>query len=169
MAISGLIQKLNAQMNRGFHSSNLCLQGSTWCSAHSLTGTAIFLRNQAQNNITQMMRVFNYMKQAGGNPIVGTPEASQSEFECDCLESVFQQTLADHQKRYEALGQLIDEAKALQDDPTLTFLNSVVGELQQDGLVLNLILEEVRSAQKAGLCMSQTDSHLTTLVNHQHH
>lgn len=167
MAVSGMVQKLNAQMNREFYTSNLYLHLSTWCSEHSLTGTATFLRHQAQNNVTQMMRVFNFMKQAGGNPIVGAIEAPQSD--CDCLESLFQQTLADHQKRCETLTQLTDEAKALKDYNTLKFLNSVENEQQLDGVLLKTILDEVRSAQKAGLCMSQTDKHLTTLVNHQHH
>lgn len=167
MAASGMIQKLNVQMNQEFYTSNLYLQLSVWCSEHSLTGTSTFLRHQAQNNVTQMMRVFNFMKQAGGNPILGALEAPQSD--CDCLESLFQKTLADHQKRCETLTQLVDEANALKDFATLNFLTSVESEQQHDGVLLNILLDEVRNARKAGLCMSQTDKHLTTLVNHQHH
>lgn len=167
MTVSGMIQKLNVQMNRGFYTSNLYLQLSLWCTERSLTGTATFLRNQAQNNVTQMMRVFNYMKLAGGNPVVNAVDAPISE--CDCLESLFSQALADHQKHCDMLAQLTEEAKALKDYSTLSFLKSVIIEQQQDGVLLSVIFDKVRSARKAGICNSQTDRHLTTLINHQLH
>ncbi|MCT4702212.1 non-heme ferritin-like protein [Enterobacteriaceae bacterium H20N1] len=167
MAVPGMVQKLNEQMNGGFYTSNLYLQLSAWCVEKNLIGTAAFLRHQAQSNVTQMMRVFNFMKQAGGNPIVGEIETPQSK--CDSLEALFQQTLADHQQRSKTLTQLTDEAKALNDYRTLFFLQSVQSEQQQDGLLLNTLLDEVRNARKAGLCMAQTDQHLTNLVCHQQH
>jgi ferritin-like protein 2 len=167
MAVAGMVQKLNRQMNREFYTSNLYLHLSAWCTEHSLTGTALFLRGQAQSNVTNMMRVFNYMKQAGGNPIVGVIEAPQSE--CDCLESLFQKTLADHQLRCDTLSELADEALALNDYSTLSFLNSAVREQHEDGLLLKTLLDEVRNASKAGLGMAQTDKYLTNLVNQQQH
>ncbi len=62
MAAVGMVQKLNTPMNLEFYASNLYLHLSEWCSEHSLTGTATFLRTQAQGNVTQMMRMFNFMK-----------------------------------------------------------------------------------------------------------
>ncbi|EHC93194.1 Ferritin-like protein 2 [Salmonella enterica subsp. enterica serovar Uganda str. R8-3404] len=73
MAAVGMVQKLNTPMNLEFYASNLYLHLSEWCSEHSLTGTATFLRTQAQGNVTQMMRMFNFMKNAGNagaTPIV---------------------------------------------------------------------------------------------------
>ena len=167
MATSGMVQSLNLQINRDFYSSNLYLQLSHWCSEKSLTGTANFLRNQAQCNVTQMMRIFNFMKQAGGTPIVRAIEAPQSE--CDSLETLFEKTVEDYQQRCATLTKLTVEATALKDYSTLTFLKTMDQEQQDEGLLLNTILDEVRSAHKAGLCMSQTDEHLTNLVNHQQH
>ncbi|ECW4957108.1 ferritin, partial [Salmonella enterica subsp. enterica serovar Enteritidis] len=54
MAAVGMVQKLNTPMNLEFYASNLYLHLSEWCSEHSLTGTATFLRTQAQGNVTQM-------------------------------------------------------------------------------------------------------------------
>ena len=167
MATSGMVQRLNLQINRDFCSSNLYLRLSTWCTEHSLTGTANFLRGQAQNNVTQMMRIFNFMKQAGGTPFVGVIETQPCE--CNSLEMLFEKTLEDHHLRCASLSKLTAEAAALKDYPTLTFLKTVDLEQQEEGLLLKTILDEVRSAHKAGLCMSQTDEHLTNLVNHQVH
>ncbi|HKN03769.1 MAG TPA: non-heme ferritin-like protein [Buttiauxella sp.] len=167
MATSGMVQRLNLQINHDFCSSNLYLRLSTWCSEHSLTGTANFLMGQAQNNVTQMMRIFNFMKQAGGTPIVGEIETQQCE--CNSLEMLFEQTLEDHHQRCVTLSKLTAEAVALKDYLTLAFLKTVDLEQQEEGVLLNTILDEVRNAHKAGMCMSQTDEHLTNLVNHQLH
>lgn len=167
MAVSGIVQKLNTQMNQEFYASNLYLRLSDWCSEHKLTGTATFLRSQAQSNVTHMMRVFDFMKKAGAYPIV---KASQP---CDdnyaTLEDLFLKTLTEHQHRSTSLSALALEAKALQDDSTLNFLNTLEKEQQQDGILLQTILDEVRNAKKAGLCMYQTDQHLLNVVHHQQH
>jgi ferritin-like protein 2 len=42
MIASGIVQKLNAQMNQEFYTSNLYLQLSQRCSENSLNGTALF-------------------------------------------------------------------------------------------------------------------------------
>ncbi|VFS66541.1 Probable ferritin-1 [Kluyvera cryocrescens] len=39
MAVSGMVQKLNAQMNLEFYASNHYLRLSEWCSEHRLNGT----------------------------------------------------------------------------------------------------------------------------------
>ncbi|MDI3363053.1 non-heme ferritin-like protein [Lelliottia sp. V89_10] len=167
MTTSGMIQKLNTQMNLEFNASNLYLQLSDWCSEHSLNGTATFLRTQAQSNITQMMRVFEYMKQAGANPIVKARVVSEES--CSSLEELFQKTIEEYEQRCTMLKTLAGEAKALHDDDTLDFLRDIGKEQQQDGLLLKTILDEVRSARRAGRCMTQTDQHLLNLVNFQQH
>ncbi|HAE2266554.1 TPA_asm: non-heme ferritin-like protein [Salmonella enterica subsp. salamae serovar 60:g,m,t:z6] len=167
MAAVGMVQKLNTQMNLEFYASNLYLHLSEWCSEHSLTGTATFLRTQAQGNVTQMMRMFNFMKNAGATPIVNAIDVPGDEL-CS-LEELFQKTLEDYQQRASTLSRLADEAKALNDASTLDFLHTLEKEQQQDGVLLQTILEEVRSAKRAGLCLAQTDQHLLNVVTYQHH
>lgn len=119
MAAVGMVQKLNTPMNLEFYASNLYLHLSEWCSEHSLTGTATFLRTQAQGNVTQMMRMFNFMKNAGATPIVKAIDVPGEEL-CS-LEELFQKTLEDYQQRASTLSRLADEAKALNDASTLDF------------------------------------------------
>jgi ferritin-like protein 2 len=167
MTVPGMVQKLNAQMNLEFCASNFYLRLSEWCSDNKLTGTAAFLRSQAQSNVTHMMRVFDFMKKAGAYPVV--KESKSCEEHCATLEELFIKTLEEHQQRTRTLCALTREAKTLQDDNTLRFLNTLEKEQQQDGVLLQTILEEVRNAHKAGLCMYQTDQHLRNVVNHQLH
>ncbi|WP_436857805.1 non-heme ferritin-like protein [Citrobacter tructae] len=167
MAAVGIVNKLNTQMNLEFYASNLYLHLSEWCSDHRLMGTATFLRAQAQNNVTQMMRMFNYMKKAGANPVVKAIDVPEDNL--NSLEELFQKTLDDYMQRSSKLSRLADEAKALNDASTLDFLHDLEKEQQQDGLLLQTIFEEVRNAKRAGLCMAQTDQHVLNVVNFQQH
>ncbi|EDQ7094683.1 non-heme ferritin-like protein, partial [Salmonella enterica subsp. arizonae] len=89
--------------------------------------------------------------------------------ELSSLEDLFQRTLEDYQQRASTLSRLANEAKALNDVSTLDFLHTLEKEQQQDGVLLQTILEEVRSAKQAGLCLAQTDQHLLNVVTYQPH
>lgn len=120
MITSGMVQKLNAQMNHEFYTSNLYLQLSEWCSEHSLNGTALFLRHQAQNTVTQMMRMFDYIKQSGATPVLKEQHAKYGNFAS--LEDLFEHTVNDYQLRIKALATLTDEARAANDTAAISFL-----------------------------------------------
>ena len=151
MATAGMLLKLNSQMNREFYASNLYLHLSNWCSEQSLNGTATFLRAQAQSNVTQMMRMFNFMKSVGATPIVKAIDVPGEKL--NSLEELFQKTMEEYEQRSSTLAQLADEAK----------------EQQHAGLLLQTILDEVRSAKLAGMCPVQTDQHVLNVVSHQLH
>ncbi|POP45002.1 ferritin [Superficieibacter electus] len=167
MTASGMVQKLNAQMNLEYNASNRYLRLSEWCAKRRLNGTAIFLRSQAQINVTRMMRVFDFIKKAGANPVVTT--TTPIEEQCTNLEELFSQTMIDFQRRSETLAKLIEEARKLNDADTLAFLIQIEAEREEHGLLLQTIVEEVRHARQAGMAMEQTDRHLLNVVNYQKH
>ena len=96
MATQTMMQKLNAQMNLEFYASNLHLHLSAWCAENSLTGSATFFRSQAQSNVTHMMRVFNFLKAAGANPVVKALDGINESY--SCLEELFQKTLEEYEQ-----------------------------------------------------------------------
>lgn len=150
MATVGIVHKLNKQLNLEFYASNLYLRLSEWCSEQSLTGTATFLRSQAQGNITQMMRMFNFMKSAGAFPIVDAIDMPGDKL--NSLEELVQKTLDDLEQRSSTLSRLADEAKAVNDASTLDFLHDLGKTQQQDSILLQNVMDAVRSAKRAGLC-----------------
>lgn len=151
MATVGIVHKLNKQLNLEFYASNLYLRLSEWCSEQSLTGTATFLRSQAQGNITQMMRMFNFMKSAGAFPIVDAIDMPGDKL--NSLEELVQKTLDDLEQRSSTLSRLADEAKAVNDASTLDFLHDLGKTQQQDSILLQNVMDAVRSAKRAGLCL----------------
>lgn len=167
MATQAMIQKLNAQMNLEFYASNLHLYLSDWCSENSLNCTATFFRTQAQSNVTHMMRVFEFMKHVGANPIVKAIDMMEDDY--SCLEDLFQKTLAEFEQRCVTLNSLADEAKAQKDSTTLHFLEDMGKEQQQDGELLKILAAEIVNAKRAGLCPEQTDRHVLEIVTDKHH
>ncbi len=123
MAPLGVVQKLNAQMNQEFYASNLCLYYSDWCAQQSLNGSATVLRQQAQHNVTQMMRLFDYLKQTGANPVVGALKSVKPD--CSSLEAIFRQMQDELNGRHAALARLMTEAQAARDDEMLAMLASL--------------------------------------------
>lgn len=167
MATPTMMQKLNAQMNLEFYASNLHLHLSAWCAENSLTGSATFFRTQAQSNVTHMMRVFNFMKAVGANPVVKALDTINDDY--SSLEELFQKTLEEYEQRCATLSKLTDEARAQQDTTTLKFLRDMDKEQQQDGMLLKTLADELRNARQAGLCQEQTDRHLLDIATVQHH
>lgn len=166
MATSGMVQKLNTQMNHEFYTSNLYLQLSEWCSQHNLNGTALFLRHQAQNTVTQMMRVFEYIKNTGATPVLQEQRAPHNDYAT--LEELFEHMMMDYHTRISALAQLAEEAHTDDDACALSFLNTFMKEEREDGTLLQMILDEVRNASKAGIGMQQTDKHLVGVIDLYH-
>ena len=167
MTTQTMMQKLNAQMNLEFYASNLHLHLSAWCSENSLNGSATFFRTQAQSNVTHMMRVFNFLKAVGANPIVKALDTIDDNY--TSLEELFQKTLEEYEQRCNTLSKLADEAKAQHDSITLKFLRDMDKEQQQDGTLLKTLADELRNAKHAGLCPEQTDRHLLDIVTVQRH
>ncbi len=56
-----MIDKLNEQMNLELYSSLLYQQMSAWCSYHSFEGAAAFMRRHAQEEMTHMQRLCDYL------------------------------------------------------------------------------------------------------------
>ncbi len=162
MATAGMLLKLNSQMNREFYASNLYLHLSNWCSEPNGNRHSF-----AQGNVTQMMRMFNFMKSVGATPIVKAIDVPGEKL--NSLEELFQKTMEEYEQRSSTLAQLADEAKELNDDSTVNFLRDLEKEQQHDGLLLQTILDEVRSAKLAGMCPVQTDQHVLNVVSHQLH
>ncbi len=65
-----------------------------------------------------MMRVFNFLKGAGANPIVKAPDAINGH---SSLEELFRKTLEEYEQRCATLNKLADEA-GQHDSATLQFL-----------------------------------------------
>ena len=80
MLNKAITDKLNEQINLEFHSSNIYLQMSAWCEKRGYTGAASFLRRHADEEMQHMQKLFNYVSETGGLPILGKIEAPRADY-----------------------------------------------------------------------------------------
>lgn len=80
MLAQKMIDQLNDQINMEFFSSNLYLQMSAWCEDKGFEGAAKFMRVHADEEMGHMHRLFTYVSETGGMPLLGTIEAPESDF-----------------------------------------------------------------------------------------
>ncbi len=67
------VQKLNEQYAPGLQLLPLLYQQmSAWCSYHTFEGAAAFLRRHAQEEMTHMQRLFDYLTDTGNLPRINT-------------------------------------------------------------------------------------------------
>ncbi|SVS27605.1 Ferritin-like protein 2 [Klebsiella pneumoniae] len=80
MLKTDMIDKLNEQMNLELYSSLLYQQMSAWCSYHSFEGAAAFLRRHAQEEMTHMQRLFDYLTDTGSLPRINAIASPFAEY-----------------------------------------------------------------------------------------
>lgn len=95
MLNKAITDKVNEQINLEFFSSNLYLQMSSWCANHGYKGAAAFLLRHADEELEHMQKLFDYMSETGGLPLLGNIEAPKHEF--SSLKAIFEETL-EHEK-----------------------------------------------------------------------
>ncbi|WP_425427460.1 ferritin [Avibacterium endocarditidis] len=87
MLQDAIIKKLNEQINLEFYSSNVYLQMSAWCSANGYEGAAAFLLRHADEEMMHMQKLFTYVNETTGMPLLGKIEAPKNDYKS--LKEVF--------------------------------------------------------------------------------
>ena len=104
-----MIDKLNAQMNLELYSSLLYQQMSAWCSYHSFEGAAAFLRRHAQEEMTHMQRLFDYLTDTGSLPRIETVASPFAEY--NSLDELFRATYEHEQLITQNINEQHEEEK----------------------------------------------------------
>ena len=148
MLKTDMIDKLNEQMNLELYSSLLYQQMSAWCSYHSFEGAAAFLRRHAQEEMTHMQRLFDYLTDTGSLPRINAIASPFAEYAS--LDELFRQT-------YE------HEAMTSQDYPTFNFLQWYVAEQHEEEKLFKSVIDKLTLAGKSGEGLYFIDKELATL------
>ncbi|NDJ58037.1 ferritin [Enterobacteriaceae bacterium 4M9] len=125
MAASKIVQELGTQVELEYLSSQRYLRLSRWCANRSMDGLSCFLQTQAQESITLITLVFNYLKRIDTSP----PEcnASLQDWRCFSVDELFEQTLLDLRIRLAHLSHLSRLARDIGDFATLAFIQKLFG------------------------------------------
>ncbi|EHC90403.1 Ferritin-like protein 2, partial [Salmonella enterica subsp. enterica serovar Senftenberg str. A4-543] len=156
-----MIDKLNEQMNLELYSSLLYQQMSAWCSYHSFEGAAAFLRRHAQEEMTHMQRLFDYLTDTGSLPRINTVSSPFAEY--TSLDELFRATHEHEQLITQKINELAHAAMTSQDYPTFNFLQWYVAEQHEEEKLFKSIIDKLTLAGKSGEGLYFIDKELSTL------
>lgn len=158
MLAQTMINKLNAQINMEFFSSNLYLQMSAWCEDKGFDGAAKFMRTHAAEEMMHMQRLFTYVSETGAMPLIGAIEAPKANFES--LLSLFEYTLEHEQLITQKINELAHTAFTTQDYSTFNFLQWYVAEQHEEEKTFKAIVDKIRLVGEDGKALFFIDKEL---------
>ncbi|WP_436892902.1 non-heme ferritin [Siccibacter turicensis] len=161
MLKADMIEKLNAQMNLELFSSLLYQQMSAWCSYHSFEGAAAFLRRHAQEEMTHMQRLFDYLTDTGSLPRINAIPSPFAEYAS--LDTLFTATYEHEQLITGKINELAHTAMVSQDYPTFNFLQWYVAEQHEEEKLFKSVLDKLSLVGKSGEALYFIDKELATL------
>jgi len=156
-----MIEKLNEQMNLELFSSLLYQQMSAWCSYHSFEGAAAFLRRHAQEEMTHMQRLFDYLTDTGSLPRIANIASPVAEYAS--FDELFRATYEHEQHITQKINELAHVAMMSQDYPTFNFLQWYVAEQHEEEKLFKSVIDKLTLAGKSGEGLYFIDKELATL------
>ncbi len=142
MLSPAMIDRLNEQINLEIYSSHLYLQMSAWCAYRSLEGTSTFLSQHADEEMTHMRRLFDYLNETGALAVIRGMDAPPSQF--DSLTSMFEKIYSHEQFVTSKINDLVKLADTEPDYSTLQFLQWYVAEQHQEEFLFKSILDKIK-------------------------
>ncbi|KII78653.1 non-heme ferritin [Vibrio renipiscarius] len=162
MLSQAMIDELNEQINLEFFSSNLYLQMSAWCEDKGFDGAAEFLRAHAVEEMGHMQRLFTYVSETGGMPILGSIDAPKHMF--GSLGEVFRETYEHEQMITLQINKLAHLAFTSQDYSTFNFLQWYVAEQHEEEKLFKGILDKLELVGEDGKALFFIDKDLAALA-----
>ncbi|GLT14699.1 non-heme ferritin [Vibrio algivorus] len=162
MLSKAMVEQLNEQINLEFFSSNLYLQMSAWCEDKGFEGAAEFLRTHATEEMEHMQRLFTYVSETGGLPILGAIDAPKHDF--DSLGDVFRETYKHEQMITQCINKLAHLAFTSQDYSTFNFLQWYVAEQHEEEKLFKGILDKLELVGEDGKALFFIDKDLAELA-----
>ncbi|MFU2080142.1 non-heme ferritin [Avibacterium endocarditidis] len=161
MLQDAIIKKLNEQINLEFYSSNVYLQMSAWCSANGYEGAAVFLLRHADEEMMHMQKLFTYVNETTGMPLLGKIEAPKNDYKS--LKEVFEITL-EHEKFVTAkINELVEVTFEHKDYSTFNFLQWYVAEQHEEEKLFSSIIDKFNLVGEDGRSLYYIDRDLATL------
>jgi ferritin len=154
-----LCDAVDEQIRNELSSAYLYLSMSAECAAHSLKGSAHWLRKQWEEELTHGLKLLDYVIERGNRVDLRTLEQPGA-FRYESLTQVFETVLHHEQAVTKAIYGLYERAVAEKDYPLQTFLQWFIGEQIEEENASQEILDMVRLAGDQGAALLVVDRRL---------
>jgi len=135
-------EALNQQIALEGYASFLYLSMASWCDQQGLEGCHKFMQRQSTEELSHMMRIFNYINEVDGHAL--TPAIPQPPLEFDSIRALLQQVYEHEQKVTNSIHQLVDMCYKENDYTTLHFLQWYIDEQREEEALMRSILDRIK-------------------------
>ena len=142
MLSKNMLNKLNAQLNLEFFSSNIYLQMSAWCDSQGLSGCAGFLYKQAKEELDHMDRIFKYILERGSMALVGKIDEPATQYAS--IEEIFKKSYKHECLVTSKIHELNELALKEKDYTTQNFLQWFIAEQHEEETQVQTILDKIK-------------------------
>ncbi|MEA1918931.1 MAG: ferritin [Campylobacterota bacterium] len=133
-----IVEKLNKQLKKEFHSAYLYLGMSAWCQEHGYSGSANWFNLQFEEEQMHAKKIYQYILDQGGHIELLDIKAVKTNY--TSLQSCFETSLAHEQSMTEAFNDLCDIAIKEKDHASYSFLQWFVNEqIEEEATVSDVI------------------------------
>lgn len=148
-----MLAALNEQINKEFYSAYLYLAMSAYCNTIGLPGFSNWMRQQYEEEILHVTKMYDYILDQGGQ--IHLLKLEEPEKEHGTPVEIFEATLKHEQFITASINQLMGLAADERDYATQTFLQWYVTEQVEEEANVNDILAPLRMVgeDKSGLMM----------------
>lgn len=151
-------ESLNKQVNAELYSSYLYLSMSAYFSEINLSGCAHWMRLQAQEELSHALKLYDYINERGGRPVLDSIDAPRSSWGSPT--EVFENVLSHEQKVTGLINDLVDLAIQQKDHATNNFLQWFVSEQVEEEASANEVLQRIRMTGNDGGGLFMLDQEL---------
>ncbi len=143
MSLSTIVENaLNEQIEIEGNASNFYLALAYWCDHRALAGCKEFFIRQFDEERMHMMKIYEYLSEAGNYPITGAMEKPNVDF--DSIKEVFAVVLEQERKVTRSIHKIVKLCYEESDFSTLQFLQWYVEEQREEEVLIQSILDRIQ-------------------------
>ena len=121
-----VIDMLNEQIAMEAHSSATYLSMAAWCYAQGLNGAGDFFKKQSAEEREHMLKIFEFLVDAGGLPV--SPDVSKIEKSFEGLRDILVKSLEQEISITQSFNRISDHCHKVKDYQTARFLHWFLDE-----------------------------------------
>lgn len=155
-------EALNEQVNAELYSAYLYLSMESFFKSQNLNGFAGWMRVQTQEELTHVMKIYDFLNERGGRVIMKAIEGPPTEW--DRPLAVFQAVYTHEQKVTGLINDLVDLAIKEKDHAANSFLQWFVNEQVEEESSADGIVQQLKMLENAPGGMFMLDRELRQRV-----
>ncbi len=165
MLSKSIEKELNDQINAEYWSAYLYLSMAAYFENKNLPGFANWMKVQYQEEISHVMKFFNYVNERGGRVLLKPVNAVKTEWKNEI--EVFEDTLNHEQKVTGLINNLVNIALEEKDHATNNILQWYVSEQVEEESGVDEILQQLKMMEgnKHGLLMLDRELKQRTFID----